>query len=155
MNVKYINPFIKATIETFKGFLNVDLKAGKPTLFSYKDSNIKYDISGIIGLAGEVRGAVVISFPKLVALKIVSTFLSQDIKIFGDDVIDTVGELVNIIAGNAKRDLEEFRIMISLPSVIKGPNHQINWMQGVPVILIPFKSEYGDIYLLVSLKDIL
>ena len=155
MNVKYINPFITATINTFKGFLGANLKTGKPSLFNSSESDIKYDISGIIGLAGEVRGAIVISFPKLVALKIVSDFLKEDIKIFGDDVIDTIGELVNIIAGNAKKDLEEYRIVISLPSVVKGPNHQINWMQGVPVIMIPFTSNYGEVYLFVSLRDII
>ena len=113
---------------------------------------IRYDISGIIGLAGDVRGSVVISFPKLVALKVVSDFLHQEIKIFGDDVIDTIGELINIITGNAKKDLENYKIMISLPSIVKGPNHQINWMQGVPVITIPFESKYGPVYLFLSMK---
>ena len=154
MKVEYINSFISATINTFKGFLNADLKAGKPYLFDQSKNSIKYDISGIIGLAGDVRGPIVISFPKIVALKIVSDFLHEDTKIFGDDVIDTIGELINIIAGNAKKDLEKFRIMISLPSVIKGPNHQINWMQGVPVITIPFNSKYGPVYLFVSMRNI-
>ncbi len=152
MKVEYINPFIKATVNTFKGFLGAELKAGKPYLFDKGNNDIRYDISGIIGLAGDVRGSVVISFPKLVALKVVSDFLSQEIKIFGDDVIDTIGELINIITGNAKKDLENYRIMISLPSIIKGPNHQINWMQGVPVITIPFKSKYGPVYLFLSMK---
>ncbi len=152
MKVEYINPFIKATVNTFKGFLGAELKAGKPYLFDKGNNDIRYDISGIIGLAGDVRGSVVISFPKLVALKVVSDFLSQEIKIFGDDVIDTIGELINIITGNAKKDLENYRIMISLPSIIKGPNHQINWMQGVPVITIPFESKYGPVYLFLSMK---
>jgi len=54
---------------------------------------------------------------------------------------------VNVIAGNAKQGLLDFKIVISLPLIIKGTNHKITWMVGVPVILIPFKYEYGDIYL--------
>lgn len=152
MKVEYINPFINSTINTFKNFLGTDLKVGKPYIFDNKNNSIRYDISGIIGLAGDVKGSVVVSFPKLVALKIVSKFLNEQIKIFGDDIIDTIGELINIITGNAKKDLEKYKIMISLPSIIKGPNHQINWMQGIPVITIPFESDYGPLYLFLSMK---
>jgi hypothetical protein len=59
------------------------------------------------------------------------------------EVLNTVGELTNIIAGNAKRDLEEYRINISLPGVIVGHAYEINWPKGIPVITIPFTSEFG------------
>ena len=69
------------------------------------------------------------------------------------EVIDGVGELVNILAGNAKKDLLDFRIIISLPGVITGNKYKINWLKDVPVITIPFESELGDFTVNVSLKD--
>ena len=71
----------------------------------------------------------------------------------GAEVLDGVGEMVNIIAGNAKKDLSEFRIMISLPGVITGNDYQIKWPSGVPVISIPFESDLGDFSVNVSLKE--
>lgn len=93
-------------------------------------------------------GIVVISFPKLVALDMTSKVTGEKVTIFDDTVIDLVGEIVNIIAGNAKQGLEQYKLVISLPSIVKGVNHQITGVSGVPLIGIPFSSDKGDIYLL-------
>jgi chemotaxis protein CheX len=155
MNVKYINPFIKTTQEVFKQFIGIGVKPGKPFIFNPDDKKLNYDISGIIGLAGEVVGFVIISFPKIAALRIVSKLTGNEMKIFDEIVVDSVGEIVNIIAGNSKKEMEEFRIVISLPSIVKGVNHQLAWISGVPVICIPFDSEYGNFFVFVSLKDLI
>jgi len=155
MNVKYINPFIKVTQEVFSQFLGIDVKPGKPFLFSHTETKLHYDISGIIGLAGEVIGFVIISFPKNVALHSVSRLIGAETDNFDELVVDSIGELINIIAGNSKREMEEFRIVISLPSIVRGANHQISWISGVPVICIPFECEFGDFYVFVSLKDLI
>ena len=96
-----------------------------------------------------------ISFPKIVALDLASRITKETIKIFDDTVIDLVGEVVNMIAGNAKRGLEQYKLVISLPSIVKGVNHQITGVSGVTMIGIPFSSTKGDIYLFVSLKDLI
>jgi len=153
MDVRHINPFIEASLNAFRGFLQTEVVAQKPVLYSPDSDDFDYDVSGIIGLAGEVRGAVVVSFPKLAALKIVSRMIGEETKLFNDDVTDAVGELVNIIAGNAKQGLQEFRIAISLPSIVKGPRHTISWMVGVPVVAIPLSSEFGVVYLFVSMTS--
>ena len=70
----------------------------------------------------------------------------------GVEVLDGVGELVNIIAGNAKRDFGDSQIEISLPGVITGNNYKIHWPDGVPVIAIPFSSELGEFSVNVSLR---
>ena len=116
---------------------------------------VVYEAGGqIMGtILEDYRGSVVVSFPKVAALKIVSRMTGVETKVFDDDVTDAVGELVNIIAGNAKEGLQQFRIEISLPSVVKGPQHTIAWMVGVPVIAIPLASEFGTIYLFVSMRE--
>ena len=155
MQVKYIQPFISSTVKVFKGFLDVDIKPGQPFIFNHNENKYSYDISGIIGIGGHTMGIVVISFPKMVALDLATKITGQVTKIFDDTVIDLVGEIVNIIAGNAKKGLEQYQLVISLPSIVKGVNHQITGITGVPMIGIPFSSPKGEIFLFVSLKDLI
>ena len=152
MQVKYINPFLKASLNLFKEYLGLQVEAGKPHVLD--NPGTLYEVSGIIGLAGETVGAVVLSFSRETSIKIVSTMEGRTYTALGKEVIDGVGELINIIAGNAKQDLLEFRIEISLPGVITGETYRIHWPEGIPVVSIPFSSEVGPFSVNVSLRDI-
>ncbi len=150
MNVSYVNPFIMSTIETFKTMLNTDAKPDKITI---KEGTAPlYDVSGVIGLTGEAHGSIAISFPKLAALRIVSEMLGTAIKIIGPDVIDGIGELANIIAGNAKQRLTQYSLNISLPNVVVGKNHSLTPPVGAKAIVVPFISSLGNFAMEVSLK---
>jgi len=52
--IQHINPFISATIVSFKSMVGIDPKPGKA--FLKEGRGIHYDISGIIGLSGEKKG---------------------------------------------------------------------------------------------------
>jgi len=151
VKAKYVNPFLAASMTLFKDFLDLDITAGKP--FVLEDKYRLDDVSALIGLAGETTGAVVLSFSHDTALKVVSRMEGKNYQFLGAEVLDGVGELVNIIAGNAKKDLTDFRISISLPGVITGNNYQIRWPSGIPVICIPFESEIGRFTVNVSLRE--
>ena len=151
MKAQYINPFLNATLGLFRDFLGLKVSSGKP--FILPDPQDLSDVSALIGLAGETTGAVVLSFSHDTALKIVSVLAGKTYAFLGSEVLDGVGELVNIIAGNAKKDLTDFRISISLPGVITGNSYRINWPKGYPVITIPFTCELGDFTVNVSLKE--
>ncbi|MBD3318224.1 MAG: chemotaxis protein CheX [Chitinivibrionales bacterium] len=149
MNVNYVNPFIKSTIETFGTMLGESLKPGKPT--AKKSPFPTYDVSGIIGLSGNAQGAISISFPKAVALKIASKMLGSPVKVVGFEMADAIGELVNIIAGRAKKDLIGYELSISLPNVVMGTDHVLNSISNCPTIVVPFRLSLGDMTMEVSL----
>jgi chemotaxis protein CheX len=151
VEAKYINPFLNASINLFKDYLKLELKNGKP--YIRKNPRELEDVSAMIGLAGETTGAVVLSFSREVAIKIASHFAGEKYKALGNEVLDAVGELINIIAGNSKKYLADFRIDISLPGVIIGESYKIHWPENVPVITIPFSSNLGDFTVNVSLKN--
>lgn len=151
MNAEYINPFLDASIHLFKTHLMMSI-TNKPPFVNQDNQNLN-EVSAIIGLAGDIMGAVVLSFTRDTAIAMASRFSSQKHQALSKEVLDAVGELVNIIAGNAKKDLADFRIEISLPGVITGNKYRINWPQGVPVITIPFESEAGDFTVNVSFKQ--
>jgi len=150
MDVSYANPFIVSTIETFKKMLNIEGKTGKIALKA--SSAYTYDVSGVIGLSGEAQGSISLSFPKDVALKAVSALLGMEIKEMGPDVSDGIGELVNIVAGNAKQYLTKYSLSISLPKVIIGRDLQLAPTKGVPTLVVPFISSLGEFAIEISLK---
>jgi chemotaxis protein CheX len=122
-----------------------------------KEEPTEWDVSGIIGLTGEARGAVVISMRIDLAIKLTSILTGTEHKGLDPDVVDAVGEIINIIAGNSKQELEEaFRLVISLPTIIKGREHSINWPNGqARVICIPFTISDKDSFTLsVALEEV-
>jgi chemotaxis protein CheX len=141
---KYIQPFIDVTVKVFKDFVGCELTAGRPFFVTDKDSSANddwdWDISGVIGLTGEARGAVVVSLKRDLAAKLTAMITGQEAPPSSGEIIDAVGELVNIIAGNAKRGLEEtFRLIISLPTIVEGKGHLVKWPEDqVRIICIPF-----------------
>ena len=128
------------------------VRAGKP--YVREDAQGLSEVSALIGLAGETTGSVVLSFSRQTAINIVSRFAKQKFQALGSEILDGVGELVNIIAGNAKQDLADYRIEISLPGVITGSSYKIHWPEGVPVVTIPFESDLGEFTVNVSLKEL-
>ena len=151
MKAKYINPFLTASVNLFQDYLGLSLDPETP--YVRKDPYDLDAVSAIIGLAGETAGAVVLSFSRDTAIKIVSILADKTYPALTNEVLDGVGELVNIIAGNAKKDLLDFRISISLPGVIVGDSYKIKWPEKIPVITIPFRSEAGAFSVNVSLRD--
>ncbi len=151
MQAKYVNPFIQATVKLFREFIGIGVEPGKPHV--RQDPQALEEVSGIIGLAGETVGAVVLSLSREMAIGVIGQMEGKPYQALTNDVIDGVGELVNVIAGNAKKDLTDFRIDISLPGVVTGKSYQIHWPEGIPVIAVPFTSDLGAFSVNVSLRD--
>lgn len=151
LKVEHINPFIVATIETFKSMIKIDAKPGPISLTRIK--SFQFDISGIIGLSGGAKGTVSLTFPKITALKIVSAFVGEKIVTMDAGVIDAIGELANIVAGAAKSGLTNYNINISLPTVVTGENHDLSGSKDVTPIFVPFETVLGSFSLVVSFKS--
>jgi chemotaxis protein CheX len=142
---QYIQPFVDVCLEVFKNFLGCDISAERP-YFVNKESVNDWDISAVIGLTGEARGAVVISMKTKLAVRLTGALTGSVHAGIDEEVVDAIGELVNIIAGNAKRGLEEsFHLIISLPTFVEGKNHSIKWpSEQARIISIPFNVFEDD-----------
>ncbi|HKL85725.1 MAG TPA: chemotaxis protein CheX [Treponemataceae bacterium] len=136
---KYIQPFVDVCENVFRDFIGTELVTQRPYFVDKNDPH-DWDISSVIGLTGEARGAVVISMKRNLALKLTGVLTGSTHTEVDDEVVDAIGEIINIIAGNAKRGLEEsFRLVISLPTIIRGPGHTIMWPNDqARIICIPF-----------------
>ena len=142
---QYIQAFIKVSERVFLDFCKTEIKAKKVFFTEKEKYQLNWDISGIIGLSGEVSGAVVISMNGATAFRITETLMGMKFSSFEKEVEASVGEIINIIAGNVKKDFEEeLRIKISLPSIVIGEDHKISWpSEKTRIICIPF-SVFSD-----------
>ncbi len=137
---KYVQPFITTCHDVFRDFVGIEIRAETPYFIEPTAKN-EWDISGIIGLAGEAQGAVVLSLKKELAYEITEKLTNIKQEDLNEDVFDAVGEIINIIAGNVKKELEEmFKLVISLPTIIEGQNHNMVWLRSQESrrICIPF-----------------
>lgn len=149
MDVRYINPFLVATRDIFETMIQLPLKLGKPTI--KKEPKCFYEVSSIIGMSGLVSGSVVINMSDETALQLASGLLGEDITELDADCTDAIGEVANMIAGNAKSNFSEEGIRISVPTVVIG-HHKVNYPSGVPIISIPCDVGNGKMLIDVAIK---
>ncbi len=110
------------------------------------------DVSGVMALAGERKGVIMISFFESYAKKIISSIMAvPEEEISEDDENDGVGELINMIAGGAKARLGESEgsFYLSAPSVVTGNQHRVIQQKDIPCVVMVFKTE--DDYFAVQL----
>ncbi len=152
LNVEWINPFIQSTEDIISTVAMIKIKRGKLSL--KEDSTVEYDVSGIIGITGEAAGSIALSFPKKTALSVVTNFTGEEAMGIDNDTIDAIGELTNMVAGNAKKIFSDkgIKLKISIPNVVVGKNHTIVAPRGTPSIIIPFESDSGELAIQVALK---
>ena len=151
MKAEYINPFIEAAIHVFDTML--DCKAARTGLKVCDTFTPEYDVTGIIGLSGKATGDVVISFERNLALSATEALIGDQPSEINDDVIDTIGELTNMIAGNAKASMEDLELTLALPTVIVGKNHSIRFPTKVQPIALAFESDFGFFNIEVGLME--
>lgn len=143
MDASLINPFINATMNVLETMAFIKCKAEKPYL--KKDDVAKGDVTGVIGITGESNGTIAVTFEEETILKVVSNMFGEEMKELNNEVADAVGELTNMISGQARRELEENGKVFeaAIPSVVSGKNHQITHYTDGPKIAIPFVTDGG------------
>ncbi len=153
MNVKFINPFLDATLYVLKTMASIEPVPGKPYL--KKDNLARGDVSGIIGFTGAVTGSMALSFSERCILNIVSNILGETMREINGEIEDAVGEITNMVSGVARKDLESLGLSISaaIPTVISGKNHSISHIVSAPSIIIPFETQEGPFVVDVSIKE--
>jgi chemotaxis protein CheX len=143
MDVRFINPFLEGTISVLSTMAFVNPRPGKPRLKT--DNKAVGDVSGIIGLTGDARGSLALSFSAGCIIKIVNNMLGESFTEVNSDIQDAVGEITNMISGDARKRLEAagFKIAAAIPTVVSGKSHEIKHVLQGPSIVIPFDIDEG------------
>jgi chemotaxis protein CheX len=144
MDAKVVNPFIEATLNVLETMASTKAEAGKPYL--KEDQVARGDVSAILGLTGEAKGTISVSFSEKSILSIVSNMFGEEMKELNEEIEDAVGEITNMISGQARKKLEEQgkSFKAAIPTVIMGKNHTITHITKHPIIAIPFNTDNGE-----------
>jgi CheY-specific phosphatase CheX len=133
INAKFVNPFIEAGINVVKQIAQIEVRRGH---LSYKQKpEPSYGVSIIIGVYGFLVGKS-----------------PQERKVL---FVDTLGELANMITGNATAILnkkKDFALKITTPAIATGDNISINLISN-PTLVLGLYSQYGPIEVSVSLEE--
>jgi len=150
MDVRHINAFLEATKAVFSSMVKMPVTFEKPELSSRCG---QYDVSGVIGLSGDVVGSVIVGFTKMSAVQIASSFAGCRLEVGTADFADAIGELANMIAGGAKAKFEGQSVSIGCPSVIIAPGHQVSSPSSAAGICIHCNTAAGRFTIDVAIQS--
>lgn len=144
MDAKVVNPFLLSTVNLFKEMFSIEATPGKPYVITDLGSH-KWEITGLLGITGDAQGIIAIRLTRLFADKLLE---KSGVEVHSEDerkdmVDGLIGELTNIISGNASNQMNDLNVEISPPVVVSGANHQIAWPKIAPVVGIPFTTTFG------------
>jgi len=151
MDASYITPFMTSIQNVFSTMFQLPVEIGEPRIKT--NSTMTHDVSGIIGVSGEMIGTIVLSMPSDAAESIVALFTGMEMTTESDDFADAVGELVNMISGNAKAEFRRKGVMISCPSVVIGSGHRVASSSGTSCVIIPCNTDCGEVVLEIALRE--
>lgn len=152
INAEYVNPFLEAASAVFKSVMNVDLRRGK--MIIKENPEPSHDVAIIIGITGAINGEVVYSMGYSMVTKIAEILApgmtEEQIK---SEYKDIVGELANMITGNAMNlfAYSGKSIDITTPTVVNGNDFTITLVQQT-TLGINLYSPMGQLEMNVALK---
>lgn len=150
MDPNFITPFVTSIQNVFTTMLQLPVSIGTPTLKN--GGQASHDVSGVIGMSGDVSGSIVLSFPIDTAEAIVALFCGEKLTSESPDFADAIGELVNMVSGGAKANLGHKAVSISCPSVVVGTGHFIAQQKDTPCVVIPCRTDCGDLTIEVAIR---
>lgn len=142
-DVSFINPFLGAVINVLETMAMVQVKPGRP--FVKSDRAATGDVTGLIGVSGFAVGTIALTMSTGAILTVVTNMVGEEYTRINDEVADAVGELTNMISGQARRSLAELGMTFkaSTPSVVTGKGHVVNHVGAGPILVIPFETDGG------------
>jgi chemotaxis protein CheX len=142
-HIEIAKAFIAATTNILSTMANITPTTGKP--FVKKDHTALGDFSAVIGVTGAHKGSICVSFTREGAICVVRAMLGDDIENLEQDAVDTVGEIANMVSGQARAAIAEKGVILqgSTPTIIVGEKHRITHLSKSPVMCIPFAMPEG------------
>ncbi|HVP57087.1 MAG TPA: chemotaxis protein CheX [bacterium] len=109
-------------------------------------------VLGIISLVGALQCSIVLGLPRETAKAVTAKFAGFEIDYEGPDMGDVVGELANVVAGDAAGRLESRGIKadLSLPTVARGNDVEMIQQGNTTSRLVHFECTGGSFWVKIS-----
>ncbi|SET29975.1 chemotaxis protein CheX [Natronincola peptidivorans] len=152
MKAEYINPFYKATKDVFQLMLDIDTQKGNirmvEDMVNGKDANVA------LGVTGDLNGTIVFSFPKDMTLQMIKIMSGMEIDKIDSFASSALGEVANIIGGNALTALTESNYVCDLapPQIFVGGCKSFS-MANEKGLLLSLATPIGEFDINIMLKE--
>ncbi len=151
MKAEYVNPFVQASFSVLEMVLGA--RPTKGQMSAQTATFVSEQCNVIYGVTGQVQGQVIYGMSLTTADNIASAMLGSTIKEFDALAASAIGELGNMISGNAMQFLSEAGWIcdITPPTIMRGTNVEISTV-SIPAILIPMALEQGQLLVTIGLQ---
>lgn len=128
-----------ATEVVFSTMLGLEVESEKPCTDN-DDPGPSNGIIGLIGLAGAWVGTVSFCCNTRLACQICSKMLNAEYTEIGEEVLDAVAEITNMIVGGFKTEAETYLgpLGLSIPTVVYGLSFAARTVGREQWIVVPF-----------------
>jgi len=157
MNSKIVQPFIDATLKVLETMAFITPVQGETCLWD-NDQAIG-EVVGIVGLSNEdenIKGFMSVGFTEASIVQIVSGMLGEEFPGICDEVREAVGEIANMISGQARQGLSQkgIKLQASLPSVISGKDLTMDGSTKRPLVMVQFSVDKGPFELGICIEGL-
>jgi chemotaxis protein CheX len=143
-DAELINPFLEAAYETFASVLETEIN--KSNASACMSSTTTQELSVLVNVVGSVNGHIIYGMSQATAKHIASKMMDQPVKVLNAMALSAIGELGNIITGNATTKIEEKYPKVELqPPIILNGNNMIILTESVARINVQLDSEFGNV----------
>ena len=152
MDVKFLNPFLEAAHMVLKSELDTEAQRGELSL--ERSACTSEDVSVLISVVGEASGVVLYSLSEATAIAMVEKMLGQPFQEFDDLAQSGIGELGNVITGQAGQRLAAagIDVNISPPTMVMGKGTLISTLD-FDRLVIPLSTDLGSIHIHLALRE--
>lgn len=147
MQVEIINVFIKAAAAVLQQEIGEAATASAVKVLS--SAQTSEEVTVIIGMAGDMRGMILLGMSERTAKAIVARMLGEPCPLFDDLAQSGIAEMGNVITGLATRGLEgqDYHVTISPPALVAGGPGIIISTVNIRRIVVLLRTSLGDLVL--------
>lgn len=152
MRIEYINPFVESSCEIMEEVLGTTVE--KEELYLKDTTTPILGVAVFIGLAGVVKGRVLIDMSDLTALNVFEAMAGEREEVLTDFARSAITEFANMIIGRAITKLHNlgFTFHMSPPTIVTGDNMEIS-SPSIEAFIVPLKTRLGRIEVNVAVKE--
>jgi chemotaxis protein CheX len=150
---KVVEPFIAALCVALGEMANTEVVVR--AVYRKRIDQTLTDLTAVVEFLSATEEALVLHFPEQTAAALAGRILAGVKQEVEESLVrDCVGEIANVVAGQAKALLAgtPHRLTFSLPRVVVGAGHELRPGQDLDCLIVTFQSEVGDFAMQLFLK---
>lgn len=152
VDIKYINPFVKATLTVMEMLGMTGGKLGKPSMSDMKFPDNAFLIQ--VGLTGGMKGQVIIGLTEQKAKDTASVMMmGMPVKELDAMACSALGELGNMIMGNSSTIFSTMNIVFDITPPLSMHGYDLKLQAETTAIRIPIvinDEEHLSIYICIT-----